>query len=226
MTKKLISTITAVTVVSCSPLSAGTSLKDDLKKNADKPIQLDPKEVLQKHSKESKVVAKDQDELAADVQDLIQDQTDNKVIELLEQAELLMGEATELLEEENTDGNTIAIETEIIEKIYEAAKQKKQQSQPGEGQGPPDPMLERMEQMMGKEPGDKPGDQPGQGGEGDSPGQGGTGDSDKANDNKTGDSDNTKEERTVPKNTTAPSKTLPREEQRALDAYKKATSQK
>ena len=83
-------------------------------------------------------------------------------------------------------------------------------------------MLERMEDMMGKEPGDKPGKE----GEGDSPGQGGTGDSDKANDNKVGSADNTKEERTVPKNTTAPTKTLPREEQRALDAYKKATTKK
>jgi len=124
MTKKLIPTIAAVTAVSCSFLSAGTSLKDDIKKNGDKPIQLAPKEVLKKHSKESKVVAKDQDELAADVQDLIQDQTSKKVIELLEDAELLMGEATELLEMKKTDGNTIAIETEIIEKIYEAAKQK------------------------------------------------------------------------------------------------------
>lgn len=124
MTKKLIPTIAAVTAVSCSFLSAGTSLRDDIKKNGDKPIKLEPKEVLKKHSKESKVVAKDQDELAADVQDLIQDQTSKKVIELLEEAELLMGEATELLEKKKTDGNTIAIETEIIEKIYEAAKQK------------------------------------------------------------------------------------------------------
>lgn len=126
MTKKLIPTIAAVTVVSCSFLSAGTSLKDDIKKNEAKPIQLAPKEVIKKHSKESKVVAKDQDELSADVQDLIQDQTNKQVITLLEEAELLMGEATELLEEKKTDGNTIAIETEIIEKIYEAAKQKKQ----------------------------------------------------------------------------------------------------
>ncbi len=125
MTKKLIPTIIAVTAVSCSFLSAGTSLKEDIRKNGDKPIQLAPKEALKKHSKESKVVANDQDELAADVQDLIQDQTSKKVITLLEEAELLMGEATDLLEAKKTGGNTIAIETEIIEKIYEAAKQKK-----------------------------------------------------------------------------------------------------
>ena len=83
MTKKLILTIAAFTTVSCPFLSAGTSLKDDIKKNGDKPIQIAPKEVLKKHSKESKVVAKDQDELSADVQDLIQDQTNKKVISVV-----------------------------------------------------------------------------------------------------------------------------------------------
>lgn len=126
MSRKLITTITAVTAASCCFLSAGTSLKDDIKKNGDKPIKLAPKEALKKHSEESKVVAKDQDELSADVQDLIQDQTDKKVIDLLAEAEKLMGEATELLEAKKTGGNTIAIETEIIEKIFEAAKAKSQ----------------------------------------------------------------------------------------------------
>ena len=83
-------------------------------------------------------------------------------------------------------------------------------------------MLEMMEQMMGKKPGNKPG----KGGEGESPGGGGEGSSDKDNDNKTGSYDNTKEERRVPKNTSAPNKTLPREEQRALDAYKRATTKR
>jgi len=227
MTKHFLLTSTAVSMLSSSFLSAGTSLKEDLKKNADQPIQLAPKEVLKQHATETKVVAKDQDELAADVQDLIQDQTSKEVIQLLEDAELLMGEATELLESKKTDGNTIAIETEIIEKIFEAAKQKQQQSSSSEeGQKSMGSMLERMEQMMGKEPGQGEGGEEGES-EGNSPGNGSGGDSDKnVKDHKVGSADNTKEERTVPKNTTAPSKTLPREEQRALDAYKKATSKK
>ena len=124
MNKTLLTTFTAISAVSCCCLTAGTSLKDDLKKNHGNPAQVAPQEILKEHSKESVVVAKEQDELSADVQDLIQEQTSKKVIALLSDAESLMGEATELLEDKKTDGNTIAIETEIIEKIYEAAKQK------------------------------------------------------------------------------------------------------
>ena len=38
-----------------------------------------------------------------------------------------MADATDLLEQEKTGGPTIATETEVIEKIFEAAKKKKQQ---------------------------------------------------------------------------------------------------
>jgi hypothetical protein len=37
-----------------------------------------------------------------------------------------MAETTDRLDEKNTGGETIAIQTEIIEKIYEAAKEKSQ----------------------------------------------------------------------------------------------------
>ena len=37
-----------------------------------------------------------------------------------------MAQATDRLEDADTDGDTIAMQTEIIEKIYEAAKAKSQ----------------------------------------------------------------------------------------------------
>lgn len=80
------------------------------------------------HSSGSKKLAIEQDDLSADVQDLIDEQTHPEVIKLLREIEITMAEATDLLEETNTDGSTIAVETEIIEKIFEAAKKKQQQS--------------------------------------------------------------------------------------------------
>lgn len=121
---------TALFALGSSFLTAGSSLEDDIAKGAKKPVEkISKKESEKNHAKESTGVAIDQDELSADVQDLIQEQTDRKVIELLLAAENLMGEATEKLEESKTGSPTIAIETEIIEKIYEAAKQKKKSKQ-------------------------------------------------------------------------------------------------
>jgi len=216
-----------------SMLSASESFREDLKKNQDKTQKPATKaeDVLKDHSKESIKTANEQDELSADVQDLIQEQTDPMVVKLLDEAENLMGEATERLENKKTGGATIAIETEIIEKIYAAAKQKQKSKQKGEEKGEEegkDPMLEMMEGMMGEGEGEGKGEGEGEGegkgeGEGESGGEGSEGDSDKANDKTSGNADNTKEERRVPKSTSAHSKSLPREEQRALDAYNKST---
>jgi len=203
-------------------LTAGESFREDLKKNQtnNKKPAAKTEDVLKNHSKESIKTANEQDELSADVQDLIQEQTDPKVVKLLDEAESLMGEATERLEDKKTGGETIAIETEIIEKIYAAAKQKQKSKQKGEGEGK-DPMLEMMEGMMEGE-GESKGKGKGEGeGEGDSGGEGAEGNSDKASQKTSGNADNTKEERRVPKTTSAPSNSLPREEQRALDAYNK-----
>ena len=136
-----------------SMLSAGESFREDLKKNQNKTQKPATKaeDVLKNHSKESIKTANEQDELSADVQDLIQEQTDPMVVKLLDEAESLMGEATERLENKKTGGATIAIETEIIEKIYAAAKQKQKSKQKGEEKGEgKDPMLEMMEGMMGE----------------------------------------------------------------------------
>jgi len=178
-----------------------------------------------KHSQGAKKLSGEQDELSADVQDLIDEQTDTEVIKLLREIEVIMGDATDLLEQKKTDGATIATETEVIEKIFEAAK-KKQQKQ---GNGKPNPMLEMMQNMMqggkdvgeGQQPGKKPGGQPG-----DQPGQGGKGGG--AASGKTGAPDNTAEnnERRVPKNSGSSGSALPREFQKAMDAYNKGAAKK
>jgi hypothetical protein len=178
------------------------------------------------HQEGSRKLSEQQDELAADVQQLIIEQTHPKVIEMLEGVEQAMDEASGLLLEFDTTGITIAAETDVIEKIFEAAKERqKQQGQgkpgeePGEGGSA---MLDMMQRMMGKEPG---GEQPGQEkGEqtGDKGGEGMTGDSDSANSASGGANTGKEEERRVPKASGRAGQSLPREFQDALDAYNRA----
>jgi len=217
------------------PLYAQTSLKDDLKKQKPTKQEASPTEILEKHGTGSIKTANDQDELSADVQDLIQEQTDDKVIKLLEEAEKLMAEATDSLELKKTGGLTIAIETEIIERIYEAAKQKKKQSKEGEeeqqekgeqgkpGTGKPSPsdgMMEMLEQMMGKQSGE--GKTPG----GEQAGKGNEGDSDSVNElqNQQPNEGNNSIRR-IPKSSGTAGSSLPRELQKALDAFNKAAAE-
>lgn len=93
-----------------------------------KPVTEEQKTAAAKHTKGSRTLAGEQDELSADVQELIEEQTSEKVISLLETVEEIMAEVTGSLDETNTSGTTIAAETEIIEKIFEAAKQRAQQN--------------------------------------------------------------------------------------------------
>jgi hypothetical protein len=178
--------------------------------------------MLERHAEGSEKLADEQDELSADVQQLVIEQTEQQVIELLNEVEGIMDETTDFLVEKDTGGTTIAAQTEIIEKIHQAAKEKQQEGEGGESGSA---MMEMMERMMGKkegegegegeakgkkEKGDKPGDQAG---------QGQTGDSDTANNANTGNAGGKTEERTVPKAAGSAGKSLPREFQQALDAY-------
>ena len=61
-----------------------------------------------------------------------------------------MDEVVENLAEADTGGKTLAAQTEIIEKIHAAAKERQQQSGQGKSGGA---MMDMMERMMGKEPG-------------------------------------------------------------------------
>lgn len=90
---------------------------------------------LSKEELEEKIlkVAREQGELAADLQELIEDQTVEDVIALLELVEDAMDDATERLVRTDTGGEAIAAQTDVIEKIFQAAKKKaenrKQQNQ-------------------------------------------------------------------------------------------------
>lgn len=172
---------------------------------------------LASHQQGAEKLGDQQDELAADVQQLTIEQTHPKVIELFREVEFAMDDAAERLFDHQTDGVTIAAETDVIEKIYEAAKERQKQSSGSQGQpgSPGSAMLEMLGRMLGKEPGDQPGDQPG-----DKGGQGMEGDSDTANGGTGGAGDEEMTaERTVPKGSGTAGRSLPREFQEALDAY-------
>lgn len=85
-------------------------------------------QAVERHESGAKKLSLEQDDLSADVQDLIDEQTDPEVAKLLTEIEVTIAEATDRLEQTNTGGATIAVETEVIEKIFEAAKKKKEKS--------------------------------------------------------------------------------------------------
>jgi hypothetical protein len=177
----------------------------------------DSAEMLERHAEGSEKLADEQDELSADVQQLVIEQTVQQVIDLLTEVEGIMDETTDYLAGTETGGDTIAAQTEIIEKIHQAAKAKQQQGG-GEAGGA---MMDMMERMMGKKEGE--GEGKGKEGKGEKPGdqagQGQTGGSDSANDADGGNAGGKSEERTVPKAAGNAGKSLPREFQQALDAY-------
>ncbi|MEI6178841.1 MAG: hypothetical protein WCS43_18255 [Verrucomicrobiota bacterium] len=186
-------------------------------------------DTLSKHKEGSVKVAADQDELSADVQQLVIEQTMPKVIELFNEAEKIMDEATDRLDGADTGGETIAAQTEIIEKIYEAAKEKQKQGKGGQSK-PGGAMMDMMERMKdGEKPGDKEGKGKGKG-KGNKPseegGKGKTGLSDTANDANSGDANGKSEARRVPKaggNTTLE---IPEEFRKAFDAYNRGAEKK
>ena len=176
------------------------------------------------HADGANKVADKQDELSADVQQLTIEQTVPQVIELLNDVEKIMDEATDRLAKSDTGGDTIAAQTEIIEKIHAAAKEKKKQ---GGGGDSGSAMMDMMERMMGKKP---DGDQPGKG-KGDKPsdkGNGGglSGLSDTPNDPTGGQAGGKSEARRVPKAAGSAGHALPEEFRSALDAYNRGAEQK
>lgn len=178
---------------------------------------------LEKHREGANKVADRQDELSADAQQLTIEQTVPKVIELLSEVEDIMDEATDNLSAFKTGGATIAAQTEVIEKIHEAAKAKQKQSGSGK---PGSAMMDMMERMMGK---NGEGDQPSKG-EGDKAGDKGGGGlnglSDAANDGSSGQTGGASEVRKVPKASGNAGHALPEEFNKALDAYNRGAEQK
>lgn len=90
-----------------------------------------------------------QDTLSAEIQELIELQTQEGVVQKLEETEGSMIEATLRLLEGDTSDATIAIQTEIIEKAYEAAKEK-QKSQ-SSSSDTVQALMDSIEKMLGKE---------------------------------------------------------------------------
>lgn len=195
--------------------------------SAQEEAKKDTAAILSEHQQGAKKTSVKQDELAGDVQQLRIEQTIPEVIALLDEVEIIMDEASEKLLDSNTGGDTIAAQTEVIEKIFEAAKKKQQQQ--GQGEGKPQQgegaqgMMEMMKRMMGegaegdeKKPGNKPGSKPGDGQKGES---------DTANSAINGNGSGQKsEERRVPKASGAPGQEFPEEYRKALDAYNRSLS--
>lgn len=182
----------------------------------EKPVD-DP---LLKHREGATKVADQQDNLAADVQQLTVEQTIPQVIDLLKKVEEIMDESTDKLAESDTGGATLAAQTEVIEKIHAAAQEKQKQQGSGKSGSA---MMEMMERMMGKKPdgdgkgkGEKPGDKSG---------QGKTGPSDTANDGVAGQGNGKTEARRVPKAGGSAGRVLPEEFRNALDAYNRGVQQ-
>jgi hypothetical protein len=187
------------------------------------PIVATADEKVEKHRDGSVKVADLQDELSADVQQLAVEQTTPQVIKLLNEVEEIMDETTDKLAESDTGGDTIAAQTEIIEKIHAAAKEK--QKQQGGGQSG-SAMMDMMERMMGKKP---DGEKPGQGKDGkpgDQAGQGNGGLSDEGNGATSAGGEGKSEARRVPKASGSAGQAMPEEFHKALDAYNRGAEQK
>lgn len=179
-----------------------------------------PQDPLAKHRDGSTRLAGEQDELAADVQQLVLEQTLDKVIKLLEEVGDAMDDATDRLEQQDTGGETIAAQTDVIEKIYEAARERQKQ---GSGDAPNGAMMDMLERMMGRTPDvDR---QAGNNQPADQGGEGLTGDSDTANEQTGGKATGKAGERRVPKASGTAGRAVPAEFRDALDAYNRGSEE-
>lgn len=157
-----------------------------------------------------------QDELSAETQELIELQTQEKVIQTLEQMESSMVSATLRLLDGDTGGETIAIQTDIIEKAYQSAKQK-QQSQSSLSDTD-QALMDTLEKMLGKssQKGKKQAQKSGGDGNGGNPAEG-EGKANKA-ENEFAD-ENSSKERSVPHLSPSSGDLLPIEFQELIDNY-------
>jgi hypothetical protein len=175
------------------------------------------------HQEGATKVAGHQDELAADVQQLTLEQTVPEVVKLLNEVEKIMDEATDKLTAADTGGDTMAAQTEVIEKIHAAAKAKQKQQGSGSSGSA---MMDMMERMMGKSPEGEPKAQ-GKDGEPNPDGGGGvSGLSNAANTATDGQGSGKSEARRVPKASGNAGRALPEEFRKALDAYNRGAELK
>ena len=145
------------------------------------------------------------------------------VIKLFKEVEGSMDEATDWLAEFDTGGRTLAAQTEVIEKIFEAAKERQKQQGSGKAGGAMLDMTEKMMQGDDAKEGDKPqkGQKPS-----DKGGGGVSGGSDAANEATGGAGDGKSETRRIPKAAGTAGRALPEEFRSALDAYNRGVEKK
>ena len=138
--------------------------------------QADPKARLEELNKRTEGLAQRMDGLSAEAQDLIWNNTNEKLTTFLKDIDTAMLDARDLLEQFKTGGDTVAAQQDVLEKIYEAAKKASQKSQQQQQQQQQDQQNKDGEGKPGEgKPGEgKPGEgKPGEGkpGEG-KPGEG------------------------------------------------------
>lgn len=180
-----------------------------------------PEDAKAKHQEGSAKIADEQDELSADVEQLVTEQTIPKVIQLLNEVEDIMDEATENLSGANTGGDTLAAQTEIIEKIHAAAKEKQSSGSGKSGSA----MMDMMERMMGKRNDDgKP--QKGKKSDDKKGGGGVNGESETGNEATAGTAGGKSEQRRVPKAAGSAGAEIPGEFRKAFDAYNRGAEKK
>ena len=185
--------------------------------------KVSPEDSRAQHKEGSEKVSEEQDELSADVEQLVLEQTNPKVIELLGKVEDIMDEASGKLAEADTGADTIAAQTQIIELIHAATKEKQCDCKGG-GSGA---MMDMMERMMGKEPGAEKQPKPGGKESDDKKGGGGvTGDSNTASEGAEGPSDGNREVRRIPKAAGSAKAEIPEEFRKAFDAYNRGAEKK
>lgn len=195
-----------------------------------------PKTVLEPDQKTKTAIrqlTREQDELQADLTDIISDQTDEQVIELLKKCRISMNDSIDLLELNRTGSATLAAQSDVIERIYQAAKKKYGEGDNcKKGSAGVMSMLRRMlgmespsgqkdggngeEKSGNRNPGQKPGEggQSGEGAFASRPGEPGLSDP-----NMRG------ETRTVPKSTGVGSADMPEEFRETLESYNQTLQQ-
>lgn len=161
-------------------------------------------------------VTDEQDELQADAQDLAAGQTNQKIIEFIEECQNAMNDAIDNLEKFDTGKGTIAAQTEVIEKIYKAAEQKANGKSGSGMQG----MLQMMQGMMGNSQSDTKTDKKGKSGQ--KEGQGGEGKSSSPSSSVKGNESDKKEPRRLAKTAGEAGLTYPDEFAKAMNAYNKS----
>lgn len=190
-------------------------------------------------------LAMEQDELQADLSDIISDQTNAEVIELLKLCRTAMNDSIDLLEQHDSGSKTLAAQSDVIERIYQAMKEKYESSEDPEAAAGVMSMLQRMlsipEGGEGGQSPNKPSQDVNDGGQGDgSPGNsenkhagsqpgdsqsGGVAATQSAGKQGQSDPNIKTEERTVPKSSGVGPAEMPEEFRNMLELYNKTLQQ-